>query len=91
MSKSFYTGAWASYYGSSTEENISLKDNGVLEFSTSMFHYIFARYSYYFFFKFEKKLAMVTRACSEVVLGRLREEYPKIKVSLSWTVSLRPN
>lgn len=55
-----------------------------------MFHYIFALYSYYFF-KFEKKLAMVTRACSEVVLGRLREEYPKIKVSLSWTVSSRPN
>lgn len=43
------------------------------------------------FFKFEKKLALVTRACNEVILGRLREEYPKIKVSLSQTVSLRPN
>lgn len=68
--------------GSSIEENVSPQGNGVLEFSTSMFHYIFSLYSYYFF-KFEKKLAMVARACNEVILGRLREEYPKIKVSLS--------
>lgn len=68
--------------GSNIEENVSPKDNGVLEFSTSMFHYVFALYSYYFF-KFEKKLAMVSCACNEVILGRLREEYPKIKVSLS--------